>query len=62
MWCWVLAWFGDKVGRDNPELLNSPEQLMAAIKAESHLIVMGIVLLAALYVLMKVLTRPKDKS
>lgn len=62
MWCWVLAWFGDKVGCDNPELLNSPEQLMAAIKAESHLIVMGIVLLAALYVLMKVLTRPKDKS
>lgn len=62
MWCWVLAWFGDKVGRDNPELLNSPEQLMAAIKAELHLIVMGIVLLAALYVLMKVLTRPKDKS
>ena len=62
MWCWVLAWFGDKVGRDNPELLNSPEQLMAAIKAESHLIVMGIVLLAALYVLMKVLTRAKDKS
>lgn len=60
IWCWVLAWFGDKVGRNNPELLNSPEQLMAAIKAESHLIVLGIVLLAALYVLMKVLTRKKE--
>lgn len=60
IWCWVLAWFGDKVGRNNPELLNSPEELMAAIKAESHLIVLGVVLLAALYAIMKYMTRPKN--
>lgn len=61
IWCWVLAWFGDKVGRDNPELLNSPEELMAAIKAESHLIVLGVLLLVVLYALMKYLTRSKEK-
>ncbi|MBR1996993.1 MAG: DedA family protein [Akkermansia sp.] len=62
IWCWVLAWFGDKVGRNNPELLNSPEELMAAIKAESHLIVLGVVLLAALYAIMKYMTRPKNNQ
>lgn len=60
IWCWVLAWFGYKVGKDNQELLNSPEQLIAAIKAESHLIVLGVLLLVGLYILMKVLTRPRD--
>lgn len=59
LWCLVLAWFGFKVGRDNPNILNSPEELIAAIKAESHLIVLGIVLLAVLYATMKYMTREK---
>ncbi len=60
IWCWVLALFGDKVGREHPDILASPEQLMAAVKDESHLIVGGVVLLAALYALMKYLTRQKN--
>lgn len=61
IWCWVLAWFGDKVGRNNPALLDSPEELIAAIKAESHLIVLGVLLLIVLYAIMKYMTRPKNK-
>lgn len=62
IWCWVLAGFGDKVGRNNPNILNSPEELIAAIKAESHLIVLGIVLLAVLYAVMKYMTREKKSD
>lgn len=62
IWCWVLAWFGDKVGREHPGILNSPEELIAAVKAESHLIVAGVLLLAVLYALMKYLTREKKDS
>ncbi len=62
IWCWVLAWFGDKVGSEHPDILdpNKPEALVDAIKAESHLIIGGVLLLAALYALMKFLTRKKD--
>lgn len=62
IWCWVLAWFGDKVGRNNPELLESPEQLISAIKAESHLIVLAVLMLAVLYGVMKYMTREKEEA
>lgn len=62
IWCWVLAWFGDKVGQNNPELLESPEQLIAAIKAESHLIVLAVLMLAVLYAVMKYMTREKEDA
>ena len=59
IWCWVLALFGDKVGREHPGILDSPETLIAAVKAESHLIVGGVLLLALLYALMKYMTRER---
>lgn len=59
IWCAVLAWFGDKVGRDNPALLDSPEELIMAIKAETPLIIGGVLLVGGLYALMKVMTRKK---
>ena len=62
IWCWVLAWFGDKVGREHPGILESPEALIDAVKSESHLIVAGVLLLAALYALMKYLTREKKEQ
>ncbi len=57
IWCWVLALFGDKIGREHPDILSTPETLMAAVKSESHLIAAGVLLLAALYALMKYMTR-----
>lgn len=60
IWCWVLAWFGDKVGSEHPDIMNSPEDLVHAVKDESHLVVLAIVMLAALYALMKYMTRNKN--
>ena len=57
MWCAVLAWFGNKVGRDHPGILNSPEALIDAVKDETALIVGGILLLAVLYALMRYLSK-----
>lgn len=60
IWCTVLAWFGAKVGGEHPDILSSPEKLVEAVKAESHLIVLGVVLLVVLYAVMKYMTR-EDK-
>lgn len=57
IWCAVLAWFGDKVGRNHPDALSSPESIIHAVRDETGLIVGGIALLAALYALMRYLTR-----
>ena len=57
IWCWVLAWFGDKVGSEHPDIMQSPETLVHAVKEESHLVVLAIVMLAGLYALMKYMTR-----
>lgn len=62
IWCWVLAWFGNKVGSENPGIMDSPENLVHAIKAESHLVVLGVLLLAALYAAMKFMTRKKKPT
>lgn len=59
IWCWVLAWFGDKVGSEHPGIMESPEALIEAVKAESHLVVLGVVLLMVLYAVMKYMTREK---
>ena len=59
IWCWVLAWFGDKVGNDHPDIMKSPEDLVHAVKDESHLVVLAIVMVAGLYALMKYMTREK---
>lgn len=59
IWCAVLAWFGDKIGSEHPEILGSPQELVRAVKAESHLIVLGVLILAILYAAMKYMTRKK---
>ena len=60
IWCWVLAWFGDKVGSEHPGIMESPEALIEAVKSESHLVVLGVVMLMVLYVIMKYMTREKN--
>ena len=62
IWCWVLAWFGDKVGSENPGIMESPENLIAAVKGESHLVILGVLLLAVLYGIMKFMTRKKKEE
>ena len=42
--------------------MDSPENLVNAIKAESHLVVLGVLLLAALYAARKFMTRKKKPT
>jgi len=52
IWCFVLAWFGREVIGGSPELLDSPEQLIAVMKAKVIWIVAGVLVFAGLYAAM----------
>ncbi len=58
LWCGVLAWFGQKIGHDNPDALKDPMALMAAVKAEAHWVLLAVAVLIALYLLAMRLTAP----
>jgi membrane protein DedA with SNARE-associated domain len=60
LWCSVLAWLGGKVGKQNPEILNDPEALIAAIKSESWPLVIAVAVVCALYLLAMKLTAAKQ--
>ncbi len=60
LWCTVLAWFGNKVGSEHPDILASPENLVQAVKDETGLIIGGVLLLAVLYVVMLRMTKPQS--
>ncbi len=62
IWCWVLAWFGRRIGQLNPGAIEDPERFMAAVKAEALWIVAACAGLAALYVLMLWTTRKKEPA
>ena len=49
LWCAVLSWFGVKVLGDQPQLLDSPEQMVAGIKARLSWFVAAVVVLAVAY-------------
>ena len=51
-WCLALAWFGGKVIGDQPQLLDSPEQMAHVLRQRMHLIVLGVLFLAAAYAAM----------
>lgn len=50
IWCYVLAYLGREAQRAAPELLDSPEQMISAIKGQSHFILLAVAGLAVLYV------------
>jgi membrane protein DedA with SNARE-associated domain len=49
LWCGVLSWFGQEVLGSHPELLQSPEAMIHALKEKLHWFVLAVVLLALLY-------------
>jgi len=61
IWCVVLAWLGTEAQRVQPDLINDPQGLMNFIKNQSHLIIGGIAVLAALYFLVLKLTAKPEK-
>ncbi len=62
IWCSILSWYGWSVFERNPKLMENPEEMIHAIKAESLWIVGGIALIGILYFLMLKLTAPKVKA
>ena len=63
IWCWVLAWFGVKISRNHPELINDPAAMVHAIKHESIWIIAFIVLFCLLYfIAMKLTARREQKG
>ena len=60
IWCAVLAWFGQTA--ITPEMLRDPAGLAMALKAKSHVIAAGVIVLCVLYfVAMRLTARPSEK-
>lgn len=56
LWCGVLAWLGARVSERNPGLIDSPEEMIHAVKHESLSFVGAVAVLAILYVVTMRLT------
>ena len=57
VWCFVLAWFGQEVLGARPDLLDSPEAMISAMKAKLMFFVAAAALFAVLYVCFVVIKR-----
>lgn len=51
LWCFILAWFGQKVIGDQPQLLNDPQVMVHVIKEKVIIISLAILVLGGLYAL-----------
>jgi len=60
LWCWILAYLGDKAYRLEPELLTSPDALVRFIHGQSKGILLIVALFAALYMLSLRLMKPRS--
>lgn len=62
VWCSILTWYGYKIGKDNPGMLENPEGLIQAVKNESFGIIVVVALLCLLYFVMLKMSSGKDKE
>jgi membrane protein DedA with SNARE-associated domain len=53
LWCTILAWFGNKVIGDQPELLQNPHVLVDVMKDKLLYIVLAILVMGGLYALIR---------
>jgi membrane protein DedA with SNARE-associated domain len=60
LWCWILAYLGDKAYRLEPQLLTSPDALVRFIHGQSKGILLVVALFAALYMLALWLMKPRS--
>lgn len=66
LWCSVLAWLGNNVGRNNPGLMQiadnqaKAEALIAAIKPETKPIILGVLAVCVLYAVAMKITASKS--
>lgn len=57
IWCYILSWFGEKTLGAHPELLDSPEAMMHAVRVELLWFVVGTILFSGLYVFISLYKR-----
>jgi membrane protein DedA with SNARE-associated domain len=62
IWCYILAYLGQKAYGVEPELLTDPEALVRFIHGQSTWILVVVAIFAALYILSMRLLRPSGKS
>jgi membrane protein DedA with SNARE-associated domain len=62
LWCWILAYLGDKAYRVEPALLTDPEALMHFVRSQSRWILVVVVVFATLYILTMRLSKPPEKG
>lgn len=62
LWCTILSWFGQQVIGDSPQLLSSPEALVAVCKSKLQWFVAGVVVLALAYSVVVVFKRRVKSS
>jgi membrane protein DedA with SNARE-associated domain len=58
IWCYILAYLGEKAYRVEPQLLTDPEALVRFIHGQSTWIVVVVAIFAALYILAMRLSKP----
>ena len=61
IWCYVLAYLGQKAYRVEPQLLTDPEALVRFIHGQSTWILVVVAVFAALYILSMRLSKPPQK-
>jgi membrane protein DedA with SNARE-associated domain len=57
VFCSALAWFGEKVLGDQPQLMNDPSALITVLKEKSHYLIGFAVVIGILYWLMHVMQK-----
>jgi membrane protein DedA with SNARE-associated domain len=62
IWCYILAYLGEKAYRVEPELLTDPEALVRFIHGQSTWILVVVGVFAALYILSMRLSKPPQKQ
>jgi membrane protein DedA with SNARE-associated domain len=53
IWCSILTWFGQEVIGHRPDLMDSPEALVKALKEKLHVVVFAIICGAVAYAVMR---------
>lgn len=62
LWCWVLAEFGKRVIGEHPNLMNSPDELVAFMKAKCLWLAGFVVVIGALYFVVMRLTEKRKPA
>ncbi len=62
IWCYILAWWGQKVIGSRPELLDSPEAMVTVMKDQLHWFVAAVLGFALLYTLVMVFKKKALKK